>query len=100
MNNFSFKYIPKRKGQFFIQTWHGDRGFKKVLNDSGHRNRFNMVSESIPHYYDLAIAGSEYGKNLYRSAFGYSGEILLKGTPRDDGLVKPDGRKIDFLKNY
>ena len=99
VSNFSFKYIPKRKGQYFIQTWHGDRGFKKVLNDSGRRTRLNKVSEGIPQYCNLAIAGSEYGVKQYRSAFGYTGEIIVKGTPRDDFLVNPNDRLIHEIKS-
>lgn len=98
VNNFSFKYIPKRKGQFFIQTWHGDRAFKKVLNDSGHREKGNLVSESIKGYCNLAICGSLYGERQYRSAFGYEGKILMEGTPRDDLLLEPDEEKIKEIK--
>ena len=98
VNNFSFKYIPKRKGQFFIQTWHGDRAFKKILNDSGRREKCNMVSESINGYCDLAICGSVYGERQYRSAFGYEGEVLMEGTPRDDCLVEPNELKIREIK--
>ena len=98
VNNFSFKYIPKRKGQFFIQTWHGDRAFKKVLNDSGHRKKGNMVSEGVEGFCDLAVCGSEYGERQYRSAFSYKGEILMEGTPRDDCLLAPDIARIRVIK--
>lgn len=98
VNNFSFKYVPKRKGQVFIQTWHGDRGFKKILNDSGHRKKGNLVSESIKGYCDLAVCGSLFGERTYRTAFGYEGTILMEGTPRDDFLLKPDEEKIKEIK--
>ncbi len=98
VNNGTFRYVPKRKGQFFIQTWHGDRAFKKVLNDSGHRDKFNKVSEGIEGYCDLAVCGSSYGEKQYRSAFGYTGKILMEGTPRDDCLIAPDPDRIRETK--
>ena len=57
--------IPKSKKQMFIQTWHGDRAFKKVLLDATRA----YVPEQNEGYCNLAIAGSEYGEMQYRSAF-------------------------------
>lgn len=87
ISNFSLPYIPKSKKQFFVQTWHGDRAFKKVLYDAPNQIPGFFVSESKAGYCDLAVAGSKYGEQQFRSAFKYKGEILLEGTPRDDVLV-------------
>ena len=86
VNNFGFPNIHKRKEQFFIQTWHGDKGFKKILLDE----TSTFVPEQVEGFCDLAIAGSSYGEKMYRSAFGYNGEILKVGTPRNDNLVNSD----------
>lgn len=85
--------VYKRKGQFYIQTWHGDLGFKKVL--------FDIPSDKLPSNYkvydeevtDLCIAASDYGIKQYRSAFRYTGEILKVGMPRNDQLVNSDKDK-------
>ena len=98
VSNFSFPYIKKSSKQYFVQTWHGDRAFKKVLCDSPFVSKDYFVSESEKGYCDLAIAGSDYGERQYLSAFRYSGEILKEGTPRDDVLIRRDERKIIDIK--
>jgi CDP-glycerol glycerophosphotransferase len=86
--------IVKRENQLFIQTWHGDRGFKKVLyDDLGETDdvyRSNVVRDNF--LTDFCVAGSVYGERRYRSAFRYSGEILKVGMPRNDKL-------LNFSKN-
>lgn len=90
VSNFSLYEVAKSKKQLFIQTWHGDKAFKKVLYDSPFVDSSFHVSEEIPGYCDLAVAGSEYGKRQYETAFRYQGEIMMQGTPRNDRLVQKD----------
>lgn len=90
-------YIYKSKQQVYIQTWHGDRGFKKVLYDAWpERNRPYPVVES--NLCDLAISGSDYGDKVYRSAFDYKGEIMKYGSPRADQLINFDSQKASQIK--
>lgn len=80
-------YTSKSNKQIYIQTWHGDRGFKKVLYDSPNiinDCNFYIMEEN---YSDLMVSGSEYGTRQMRSAFRYTGEIMQKGTPRNDILL-------------
>lgn len=78
-------YLEKYAGQLYVQTWHGDRGFKKIMYD---------MPDSIAYpdggQIDLAISGSEFGTRLYRTAFRYPGEVMQLGMPRNDMLVKGD----------
>lgn len=78
-------YMQKSPGQLYVQTWHGDRGFKKILHDMDADLKF-PDGEQI----DLAISGSEFGTKIYRSAFRYRGEVLQVGMPRNDALVNGD----------
>lgn len=94
VTNFVMPLVPKSKKQCFIQTWHGDRGFKKVLLDATR----SFVPEQIENYCNYAIAGSEYGKKQYRSAFKYNGEILSSGTPRNDCFFNYDKRKLEEIR--
>ncbi len=98
VNNFSFSKVKKSNKQMFIQTWHGDRAFKKVLYDSPFVGKDYSVSEAMPGYCDLAIAGSDYGESQYRTAFRYKGEVLKVGTPRDDLLVKNLAQDIERIR--
>ena len=84
--------LNKRRKQFFIQTWHGDRGFKKVLYDA-HEDSKREIPVMDGKITDLCVAGSQYGEDKYRSAFHYYGRVLKVGTPRNDGLINPSSDK-------
>ena len=98
VNNFCFPKVKKSKHQFFIQTWHGDRAFKKVLYDSPFVSKDYSIAEAVSGFCDLAVAGSDYGERQYRSAFHYTGEVLKEGTPRDDVLVEQSQCRIEIIR--
>lgn len=100
VNNCTLPYIKKSKKQYFVQTWHGDRGFKKILHDSPFAPKDYFISEEKDGYCDLAISGSKFAEKVYRSAFKYKGEILTVGTPRNDILLNPDIEKISEIKKF
>ncbi len=83
-------HFPKRKKkQLFVQTWHGDRAFKKILYDvwDSQKRPEPICDEYLT---DFCLAGSAYGTMQYRSAFHYTGEVVNEGTPRDDCLIERD----------
>ena len=82
-------YVRKRKGQYFIQTWHGDRPFKKVLYDIDLPIGTNLHVEDEK-VTDLCVAASDIGVDVYRSAFRYKGKIIRTGMPRNDCLLQND----------
>lgn len=75
-------YLLKFPGQLYVQTWHGDRGFKKMLYDMEDGLNYPDGAQM-----DLAVSGSAFGTKNYRTAFRYNGETLQVGMPRNDGLV-------------
>lgn len=79
------RWMVKFPDQFYIQTWHGDRGFKKVYLDVDPNRRY--YQREGPRI-DLAVSGSDFGSRVYRSAMNYRGEILACGCPRNDLLIK------------
>jgi len=81
------RWIFKSKRQYYIQTWHGDRGFKKILYDLPEHSRDNRVVES--RMCDLIVTGSTFGEKLYRTAMNYTGSYLPVGCPRNDVLLNP-----------
>lgn len=86
----------KSNEQIYIQTWHGDRGFKKILYDSNFVPlNFELLERNIC---ELAISGSDYGDMQYKSAFKYDGKILKEGYPRNDILVKNQNDKSILIK--
>lgn len=99
VTNFAFPDVKKGKDQLFIQTWHGDRSFKKIQYDNPHISKDYYRAESEEGFCDLCIAGSDYGERKFRSAFRYKGEILKVGTPRNDRLVYPEPSEIKKIRD-
>lgn len=89
-------YMYKSKKQFYIQTSHGDRGFKKILYDSPFVSKDVKYIES--EICDLAISGSNYADSVYKTAFHYYGEILKVGCPRNDILVENSKIKANEIR--
>lgn len=79
------EWMVKFQDQFYVQTWHGDRGFKRVRLDlDPKRTYFVREGRRI----DLALAGSEFGANVCRTGLGAKKEVMVLGCPRNDLLVK------------
>lgn len=94
-------YMKKRKGQFYIQTWHGGFALKKVEKDA---------EDTLPGYYiksakkdselaDLFIADSEFSAQIFHNSYWYDGSIMMSGLPRNDILLEAsDERKSEIRK--
>ncbi|WP_278588099.1 CDP-glycerol glycerophosphotransferase family protein [Limosilactobacillus pontis] len=76
----------KRKGQFYLQTWHGGIGFKKVEKAAIDHLSADYIAASRhdSEITDLMISDSDWVTNNYRKNFWYNGKILKSGFPRDD----------------
>jgi CDP-glycerol glycerophosphotransferase len=85
-NTRSELWMRKRKGQFYIQTWHGGLGIKSTEADLGNKifPGYLRAAKADSKKADLFISNSKYGTNKYRKAFWYNGEILECGFPRND----------------
>ena len=83
-------WVVKRKGQIYIQTWHGGIALKKIEKDA---------ESSLPKYYiksckhdsriaDYFISGSKWQNWQYKHAFWFRKDILRFGLPRADILYR------------
>lgn len=86
-------YMKKSPGQLYVQVWHGDRGFKKILYDMNTTLKFPDGEQM-----DLAVSGSRFGTEIFRSAFRYQGEVLQTGMPRNDALVTGDPERAETVR--
>ena len=95
VDNFNKKFYLHfpAKGQYYIQTWHGDRGFKKCGFDNPSIN-FRMLEEHCA----LGIVGSDFGERLFHSAFHCRGELMKVGCPRNDILIRNDPAERDAIR--
>lgn len=96
INNFEYtKEFIKKKKQFFIQTYHGDRYFKKVLFDCNPNHKNIMDGDVV----DLGISGSDFSEQrLYKISLRYDGPLLKIGMPRNDLLVTRNTSRESILK--
>ena len=78
-------FTRKRKGQIYIQTWHGGGPLKRIEFDAeGLSNSYLDLCEMNSGLEDLMISPTQFNSELYRRAFHYQGEILECGYPRND----------------
>ena len=89
-------YITKRRGTIYLQTWHGDRGFKRMLHDAPDHPANRVLSEKK--ICDAMLSGSSFCEGTYRTGFLYDGEILRFGSPRNDVLLRGDTVRSDAAR--
>jgi CDP-glycerol glycerophosphotransferase len=88
-NNRKESYIRKRKGQFYIQTWHGGIALKKIEKDYEEKLGVNYITNAKRDsaMTDLYVSNSNFCTNMYNKSLWYRGEILECGSPRNDILL-------------
>ncbi|MBO4827009.1 MAG: CDP-glycerol glycerophosphotransferase family protein [Prevotella sp.] len=83
------RMMHKRKGQVYLQTWHGT-ALKRLGTDikrqrSPWEQMYNPgVFEFDVGNTDIMISGSRFMTNIFREKFQYKGMIAETGTPRTD----------------
>lgn len=82
-------WVFKRKGQFYLQTWHGGLGFKKIEADVADKlpkesiRRLKHNSKMI----DMVISNSDWTTKIFGSAFLCDGKVLKTGLPKSSALL-------------
>lgn len=78
----------KRKGQYYINTWHGNMGFKPIGLWRG--DKFSqmayLVSLNDSKMIDDVVIESDYVRYIFRKGLIYDGHFLETGQPRCDIL--------------
>lgn len=76
----------KRKGQYYIQTWHSSLRLKQIEKDAGYSlpAQYIEMAQKDSLKCDLLLSGCEYSTNIFKRAFWYKGKIFEHGTPRND----------------
>lgn len=79
-------WVPRRKNQLIIDTWHGGGCYKKVaLANSNLDELVKYRTQISSREVNLYLSSSEYfSENIIRKNFKYSGKILESGMPRND----------------
>ncbi|WP_026415476.1 bifunctional glycosyltransferase/CDP-glycerol:glycerophosphate glycerophosphotransferase [Actinomadura oligospora] len=81
------EWFAKRDGQTYVQCWHGTP-LKRIGWDVADRperraGRRPWMEHDVPQW-DLLLAQNWFSVPHFRRAFGYDGELLVSGYPRND----------------
>ena len=87
------QYFIKRKGNVFLETWHGTP-LKKLVFDMEdvttasplYKEQFYIQTRS----WDYLVAPNAFSEEVFRHAFLYDGKMLETGYPRNDILYRKD----------
>ena len=94
-------YFQKRKGQLYIETWHGGLGIKKVFRDVQSRKtkRYKKLYEKMSRSADVFISNSDHLSAIYRNTLCYNGPIWKCGYPMNDILFTENPQITEKVKN-
>ncbi len=96
------QYFIKRKGNVFLETWHGTP-LKKLVFDMDdvttasplYKEQFYIQTRS----WDYLVAPNQFSEDIFRHAFMYDGKMLETGYPRNDILyTEKKEEKIKEIK--
>lgn len=81
-------YVHKRAAQQYIQTWHGFP-LKKIEGDAEDKLsvKYIRAAKNDSAMCNLMVSNSQFLTRLYRDSFWYNGEVLTKGSPRNDVII-------------
>ena len=89
----------KRKGQIYIQTWHGTLALKKIEKDAWKHLKLSYVLNACcdSRNIDYLLSGCAANTLIFKKAFWYNGPILEIGNPRNDIFFDKENtrKKID-----
>ncbi len=99
-NNRKENYIRKRKGQYYIQTWHGGIALKKIEKDYADKlgQKYITNAKRDSKMADLFVSNSGFCTSLYRNSFWYQGEIIECGSPRNDILINQKSNVLSEIR--
>lgn len=96
----AFTRILKKRGQIYIQTWHGAASFKLVEKQAVLPLNYVLEAKYDGRVTDIMISDSKKQTEEFQKHFWYSGEIMEVGIPRNDVLFhyKEDHNKLNNIR--
>lgn len=82
-------YFTKRKKQYYIQTWHGDLGMKKIEYDVADKltDTYQEQMKLDNSLIDYFTSGSHFFTERIRQSFKYDDKIFELGQPKYDPVI-------------
>ena len=93
-------WLTKTEETTYIQTWHGTP-LKRIGIDIEEVNIPGYTKESYDEEFlketkrwDCLLSSSDYTTDIFKQSFGFCGNIIDKGFPRNDQLVFRDKKQL------
>ena len=102
-NAFGFSWNPipiKKKGQFYIQTWHGSLGLKRIGRENVKNRRWSFAARLNSKWVDLCVSNSGFETGVFRQTHWPKNEILELGHPRNDILFGENAEVAERVHAY
>jgi CDP-glycerol glycerophosphotransferase len=96
VNNTNFPgYFRKRDEQLYIQTWHGTplKRLGRDIVEAVPTGSYLRLMDREASYWDFLISPSGYCSEIFPRTFGYKGNILETGYPRNDILFNQSSKR-------
>lgn len=101
VNNTNFPwYFRKVPGQIYLQTWHGTplkRLGRDIPNNYLTKSYLDTMDREAT-YWDYLISPSPFCTEVFPGSFGYKGNIIETGYPRNDRLSKITGQQRQAIR--
>lgn len=85
---------PKREGQFYVNTWHGSLGIKRL--DTAASEITARIARMAA--YDAVLTNSDFEEEVFRSSLFPKSNLVRTGHPRNDVFFWPDERKQEIRR--
>ncbi len=101
-NNFLPSYLPIRKSQIVLNTWHGGSPLKTVGLADRNTTDYDLYFFRLQaKKYSAFLSSSEFmTEEVFVKSFNYQGMILNYGMPRNSVLLSPHEDKVNYVYEY
>jgi len=95
---FSKRFLPLKRNQILIQTWHGSLGIKRFDKKHNHGKDWVKAATYNGKVASFCISNSDFENKVYRETFWEKTPLWEFGHPRNDILVKAEDSTISIIK--
>lgn len=97
---FPWEYVPKKKDQIYIDTWHGSMGLKRIDSNKIVSKKWAKAAKVAGKEVNYMISNSAFETEVYRTTYWENPnvKVLEYGHPRNDILFCDEQAKAELKK--
>ena len=99
-NAFGFTWNPipaKKRNQFYIQTWHGSMGLKRIGRENVKNKRWSIAARLNARWVDLCVSNSAFETDVFRQTHWPKNRIEEFGHARNDIFFADEQEKTAII---